>query len=110
MPVYCFKCATCGTLREEFLPMGRRNDAIKCPECSADMARDITAERTNTPDQEFGRPIEMYSIAPDTPQEEMSLRRKCPDIQWDTEMHVPLARTRHEKLRLLKAAGFIELS
>ena len=109
MPVYCFKCPICGKRSELLRSMSAMRDPAFC-ECGAEMRRDMRAEHTNTPLQDFRTPIEMFSIAPETPDQERELRRKCPEVEWDEQLKVPRARNRHQKLALLKAVGFVERS
>jgi len=107
MPLYCFICTSCGHQDSAVRPISKRDDATDCPKCHAIMARDIVAEGTNTPMQEFHRPIEMYSVAPISTEEVAELRRKLPDVKFN-DLMVPVAHSRHEKMAILKATGFQE--
>jgi len=51
----------------------------------------------------------MFSVAPTNPVELQELRQKMPDVELTSQL-VPIARTRTEKLRILKATGFEEHS
>ena len=80
-----------------------------CEACGGDMHRDIQAEQCSTPLKAFHKPIEMYSLAPDTQEQYHELRRKCPHIQFNDHL-VPLATCRRDKKDLMKAVGNVELS
>jgi len=86
-----------------------RNEIPACEVCGSDMHRDIQAEQCSTPLKAFFKPIEMYSLAPDTPEQYRDLKRKCPHIQFNDQL-VPLATCRQEKKDLMKAVGNVELS
>jgi len=60
-------------------------------------------------DRPYQTPIEMFSVAPETPAQLADLRRKMPDVQL-TDQLVPVARNRQEKLRILKAVNGEERS
>ena len=108
MPVYCYKCPLCEAVESIFRSISCRNVAPQCPECGAAiMDRDIVAEGTNTPMQEYHKPIEMYSVAPTSADEVTELRRKLPNVKFNDQF-VPIAHSRHEKLAILKATGFLE--
>ena len=95
--------------------MAHRNHLPQCPQCGPDpgatlMQRSLQAEATNTPMQDFRKPIDMFSIAPTNGDEELELRRAVPEAEWDETLKVPKARNRQEKLKLLKACGYVEKS
>lgn len=50
MPIYCYKCETCGCQREEFARSYDSVTAVRCPECTKVMPRDFGSElpRMNT--------------------------------------------------------------
>jgi len=54
----------------------------------------------------FDTPIEMYSVAPESPAEAQQLRAAGIELTPDTL--VPVARTRQDKMRILKAVGYEE--
>jgi hypothetical protein len=54
----------------------------------------------------FSVPIEMYSIACETPEQIADLRQAGIEVREDG---VPIAYTRQQKLRALKVSGFEEL-
>lgn len=58
-------------------------------------------------------PIEMMSIAVDSPEEIVSFRQRNPgveisDVPGDPRFGIPVARSRREKLRILEKEGFVE--
>ena len=109
MPRYPYTCLNCSGRKDVFKPISRYDDPEICPDCGTEMSRDFIAKPPATLDKPFHKPIEMFSIAPETPQEMVDLRRKLPDTQFTRDL-VPLARTRAEKKRLLSAVNFQELS
>lgn len=107
MPIYCFECP-CGHRREVLRQIKDRNDSVVCPQCRGQMTRNTQTEMTNTPLQAFHKPIEMFSIAPTSANEERELRKAVPDAEWDERLKVPKAKDRHQKLRLLRACNYVE--
>lgn len=106
MPMYVFKC-DCGVVSQELRTMESRNLPLFCWDCGKQMERDVRAEQTNTPLQEFHTPIEMHSIAPTNQTEHDQLVKAGAEMTRDG---VPIARNRHEKMRLLKLVGHVEMS
>jgi len=106
MPIYVYKCP-CGGRSEKLLPMTQYQDMQYCEICGQPMFRDLPAEHMNTPLQAFHTPIEMYSVAPETPGQAADLRRKLPDVKFN-DLGVPVAHNRQEKLAILRATGFQE--
>lgn len=56
-----------------------------------------------TPMRAFARPIEMYSVAPNSPGEARQLREAGVELTPDTL--VPIAHTRQEKMKILEVTG-----
>lgn len=56
-----------------------------------------------TPMRAFHTPIEMYSVAPNSPGEVRELRKAGVELTPDTL--VPIAHTRQEKMRILALSG-----
>lgn len=110
MPRYPYTCDACDDEVDVFKLMSQYDDPETCPTCGAQMAHNFMARGTPaTLDKPFHKPIEMFSIAPETPQQMADLRRKLPDTQFTRDL-VPLAHTRAEKMRILKAVNYQELS
>jgi putative FmdB family regulatory protein len=42
MPLYEYKCDTCGRIEEKFLPVERRNELRECPKCKGKMELQIS--------------------------------------------------------------------
>lgn len=109
MPAYVFVCP-CGLTKEEFRSIKDEADPPTCP-CGCEMKRDYAAECVGSRvTGAYDKPIDMYSIAMNHNEIE-DFRRKCPGVEVPTSgpmMGVPVVRTRSEKMRALKAAGFEE--
>jgi len=58
--------------------------------------------------QNFHKPLEMMSIAPNTPAERRQL--EAVGATFHPETGAPLAHNRAEKLRFLKAVDYVEMS
>ncbi len=59
-------------------------------------------------DTPYGKPIEMFSVAPETPGQLADLRRQCPNVEF-TDQNVPIARNLQEKKAILAATDFHDL-
>lgn len=103
MPMYPYKCWACGHATEVFKPMTQYKTPEQCPECGASMDRVFT-HRCASLDTPFRKPIEMFSVAPTNPAEVVALRRAMPDVTLTPQL-VPVAHSRAEKLRILRATG-----
>ena len=111
MPLYPYECRTCEHRWEEYQRMG--DFPIEaCPECHG-----ATVERVpslpHTPQKEYRKPIEMHSIAYSHPDDIREFKKRHPDVQCsldprDPNYGVPIARSRHEKMAILKAEGWAE--
>jgi len=108
MPIYRYECPECGQRREDFLPVSQSAVMPICG-CGHTMERDYSV-RVGSGNKAFGTPIEMFSIAPENPEQERVLREACPDVEWNEPLKVPKAATREQKLRLLRTCGFEEHS
>lgn len=107
MPRYPYTCSKCGSFQDVFKPMAQYRDPEFC-KCGAQMERDFgTGHSCASLDDAFHKPIEMFSVAPETPAQMRKLREQCPDIKF-TPDRVPIAHSRAEKLRILKVCGFEE--
>lgn len=105
MPVYCFVCE-CGAKAEEVRTMESRNMAMPCPSCYREMGRDNVAEHCTSTMKEFHTPIEMHSVAPTNQGEYEQLARA--GVEFTPGGQVPIARSRHEKMRILDLVKFVE--
>ncbi len=102
---YPYECPNCDYFVLE--PASWFTEHENCPECGAVVEKVIGAVHRRGLNPVFHKPIEMFSVAPETPGEMAAFRRALPDVQL-TDQGVPLARTRAEKLRILQAAGYEE--
>ena len=105
MPIYHHKCGECGATVDDFRPMSRRHEKPKCEECGTPMERAIGGEFRRKRSPNYHTPIEMFSLAPNTPGEVKKLREAGAEF---TPELVPIARNRAEKHRLMQAAGVVE--
>lgn len=111
MPMYCYECDKCGYAAEDFQTMRDAAHTI-CPVCS-ETAYHRVPTLPQTDMREFQEPIEMYSIALNTPEEVRQFQAQCPDVkisddETDPMFGIPVAATRKQKLAALRAAGFTE--
>lgn len=114
MPIYVFECPECPNMAEEFMSIRDFLHPPNCPDCKILMERSFRSEGAgNHLDREFHTPIEMYSIAMEDPEEIAEFQKQCPDVDVsldpkDPMYGVPIGRTRNQKLKALKVAGFVE--
>lgn len=119
MPLYDYQCPICGHKSVEFMKMCAAAEApfVDCPHCVGlhggvvAMCRQVSVPHTSM--QEFHKPIEMFSIAMDSDEEIKAFKRKAPDVDVNTDPNhpdygLPIARSRHQKLQALQAAGYHE--
>jgi len=111
MPVYEYECAACGHTSEEFQFM--QDDRLtQCPGCLDETyVKQVSMPHTDM--KAFRKPIEMYSVALDTPQEIADFKRSCPDIECDANLNnelggIPVAHNRKEKKQIMEAMGVVE--
>lgn len=102
---YPYECPNCDHFVLE--PASWFAEHKNCPECNAVVEKVPGAVHRRGLDPVFRKPIEMFSVAPETPDQMAALRKARPETQF-TDQGVPLARTRTEKLAILKAVGYEE--
>lgn len=103
MPRYDYYCPNCGVC-EEFQHM--REDTLEmCPRCQAGYTK-LISKPSGAMEREYRTPIELLSVAPANEAEEIMFRQRNPDAEMKDG--VPIARTRKQKLRILKNEGFEE--
>jgi putative FmdB family regulatory protein len=112
MPIYEMGCSNCNHKTEEYRQMSASGPAELCPNCG-DITYTRQVSRPHSDMVSFSTPIEMFSIAMDTPEEVRAFARRCPDVDIETnEDHpmfgVPVARNRKAKLQALAVAGYME--
>ena len=87
---------------------------FKCPKCGEPMVRNLQAEAAGPHlDREFRKPIEMHSLGLAHPEDIRAFKQRNPGVDIsddpDDELYgVPIARTRKQKLSILKSEGFHE--
>ncbi len=105
MPMYCYRCTRCDRVITELRTIANRDKLGSCV-CGYAAQRDITQESVKSMNQEFAKPIEMWSIAPNTPAEYRQLAEAGARFG---EQGVPLAHCRAEKLKLLEVVDHVEI-
>lgn len=107
MPIYPFDCGQCGH-HEDVIKSIPEYDGIEyCPQCNELMQRDFAPRRPeNLP---YRKPIEMFAVAPETPEQLAHLRQQMPDVEL-TDQLVPVAHSYQERNQILKATGFEDRS
>lgn len=114
MPMYVQVCPSCGFEDQMFRSMAEAHLKPSCPRCGQEMDRDYQAEGAGPHlDEAFTHPIEMHSIAVTNDEDIKAFKRRNPDVEIGTNPNrddygVPIARSRAEKLRILRAEGFEE--
>jgi putative FmdB family regulatory protein len=110
MPIYDFECKACGHSDGEYRKMGNFAPVEKCPKCDAFEYIKLVST-PHAPQLGYHTPIEMHSIACNSPEEIRQMQRAGIEISVDPKdelFGVPIARNRVDKLKALKVAGFIE--
>lgn len=113
MPLYVYQCSQCGHEAEEFFHIRSIPDDVFCPQCDSKMGR--VPCRIGTPLAEYGKPIEMHSVALCHPDDIAAFKRRYPDIECSTKPDdplygVPVAKSRAQKLQVLRGEGWEERS
>jgi len=108
VPIHNHECEHCG--RTEIVCHSIREDPV-WPECCGEGMPRVYDRPFST--GVFDKPIEMQSIGCNSWEEIHDFKRKCPGIEMSTDPNdelfgVPIAKTRQEKLKALKATGFVE--
>lgn len=109
MPLFDFECE-CGERKQDvYRSVQARDNPEACPRCHKNMIRQFPLVHTDL--QDFHTPIEMFSVACNTPDEIRQMQRvgvPISDNPSDPMYGVPIAHNRSEKKKALKAAGFVE--
>ena len=107
MPLYEYQCPMCGWSSTEYFPMDKADSQPACAECGSSMKRDYGLEAAGPHlDRPFTHPIELHSLAPATDEEIAEFRHRHPDVEFQNG--APIARTRSEKLKIMRKEGYEE--
>lgn len=111
MPIYDYKCSRCFHAFDTYQKMNSPSE-IECPRCGYSARRVPSLCHTDL--KEFHKPIEMLSVACDTDEEIRRVQRET-GVQIssdprDPNYGVPVAKNRKEKLAVLKAQKFCEVT
>lgn len=115
MPLYTYECSTCEHTDTDFRTIDARDEPGTCGKCGSGTARIFDPGHTRGVIQEFATPIEMLSVAVDNDHQIREFQQRNPDIEisrakGDPRYGVPIARTRQQKLSVLRNEGFTELN
>jgi len=109
MPVYCFKCETCGERAEVSRPMRDSGSPEECP-CGKTMERDFATEHSSVRG-DYNKPIVSTSMAfdaTDVPEH----RRRHPGVELRVDeagqTAYPILRNLSQKRKYLKARGWVD--
>jgi putative FmdB family regulatory protein len=111
MPIYEYKCLTCGFQCEEFQHM-QAAELTECPECKRVSYQKIPSLPGSTM-KEYQKPIEMHSIGLGQPDEIAAFKDRnpgatCSSDPADPLYGVPIAHHFHEKKTILKTEGYVD--
>lgn len=112
MPMYEYKCymSHCGHADLEYLKMADGHQVVNCPKCKFhSYAKQVS--RVHTDLKEFSTPIVMHSIGCTDMGQIREMQKagvSISDDPRDENFGVPIAHSRHEKLKALKVAKFQE--
>lgn len=113
MPIYVYECDECGHSDEDFQSLHSKPHTI-CPMCRNIGTYHRIPTVTHTNIKEFYKPIELHSLGLAHADEIAAFQRRNPDVPISTDPNdplygVPRARTRKEKLEILKKEGYVEI-
>lgn len=112
MPMYDYECGACGHADVEFHGM-HAEPLAQCPACLApNYMKQVSRTHGENP---YRTPIELYSIALNTPEEIAAFKARCPEVECNPDLNdpmggIPVARNRKQKLAALKAVGHVEVN
>lgn len=111
MPLYVYRCDSCNHGTEEFQHI-KDQPLTECPECGLSVYHRVpTVPHTDM--QEFAEPIHMHSIGLCHDDDIKAFKQRNPGVQISEDpndpLHgVPIAKSRKEKLSILKIEGWEE--
>ncbi len=106
MPTYSYECPACSHRQDVFKPMHQCKDPETCSGCGVQTERAYDKPPI-TLNKAYRKPIEMFSVAPETPGELVALQTALPDTKF-TDQGVPIAHSRSEKKAILRATRYEE--
>ena len=106
MPTYCFRCPECETTGETRRPPEDYYKPFKCPNCRTEMVRDFRAEKVNSGNRDYSRPIISDSLAIN-PEQIPEHKRLFPDIEV-TSQGQPVLDNYKKHDNYLKKCGFVK--
>lgn len=101
MPIYDYRCGTCGADFEEYAKVADYEKPSKC-ECGGDAPRMIGLP--NTPMAGYDRPIHSNAMGIN-PNQVAEVQKRFPDRKYDGT-GARIFRNHHERGKALKAEGF----
>lgn len=111
MPIYEYRCEECAHTSEEYQSI-RSDPLTACPKCCSSSFHRVPSltHSLNTP---YRIPIEMHSIALSNQDDIKAFKQRNSDVPISTNPNdplwgVPIARSRAEKLKVLRNEGFVE--
>lgn len=112
MPIYSYGCFNCLHTSDEYQKMSA-DSLVECPVCKSQTYHKVpTLYHTDL--KEFHTPISMMSVACDTDEEIRRVQRQTgveiSSDPNDPDYGIPKAKNRKEKLAVLKAQKFVEVT
>lgn len=110
MPLYEYCCGSCGHEDLEVKSMSFPA-LVGCPKCGHKAYQRQISLPHNI--QDYRKPIEMFSIAMNTPEQVADFKRRAPDVDVsddprDPDFGLPIARNLTQKRQALKAVGYAD--
>lgn len=112
VPIHSFLCKNCGNLFADYFKLTSAVPEVKeCPKCHFTSAfKEFPCPHTI---KDFGKPVEMYSVAPVNPEDVEAFARSNPDIKLDTDPNsdmygVPIVKNESERRKVMKYFGVVD--
>ena len=109
MPIYEFGCP-CGNQFDTYRPLSAFSRTALCPVCNG--PADLRVSTPHSSQKEYHTPIIMHSIGCTSTEQIQEMQRAGVTISDDPnnpDYGIPIAHSRHEKLKALKVAHFTEV-
>lgn len=113
MPIYTYQCDHCGRQDDDYRPMEKRNEPMRCPQldgatgpCPGLMRRHHASELQGTPQTDWTEPVysEAAGVHPDQVPE---MRRRFPHHEFTKDGRMIFRSRAHQK-RCLRDIGMID--